>query len=902
MNRIRIGIFFGGKSREREVSFAGGRTVYDNLNKQLFEAVPIFVDSFNQFIILDWNFIYKGTIRDFYPPPSFVPKNQRAFQLYAENLDLSAQEPIQLAQEIGKPIYPHEFKDYFDCAFLALHGSFGEDGTLQGLLEWYQIPYTGSGILGSAIGINKRIQKQLNPKPKGYAVTPYIAITEASWDQSPEYQQQLFTRAHSELGFPLVVKSATQGSSIGIQFVKEPSFEDFTMQVEACFFRTQIDLQTWRQNSNEENMAWVKNLTDIRSGIGLPVISNKREIHNPQILYEFINEQALNTPNQLLALRALDRETELVLEPMIQGREFSCIVLKTPQNQIQALPPTEIIKRNPFFDYRSKYLPGLSRKVTPMDVDHKQLKQIGDACCELMQYFDFKVYARIDGFLTPNGTLYLNDPNTTSGMMPSSFFFHQAAEIGLSPSEFITYIIYASLQERVRTTANASKSQQLLQKLNLQLSHLKASQLKRERIGVILGGNSFERHISVESGRNIYEKLNSSGKYEVVPLFLDYTHEQMRFFKLPINMLLKDNADDIREKLLNYRPHAYLQDLRTSFQTLTQTMGVDNAWVYPQEIAAHELKQYIDGAFIALHGRPGEDGTIQKVLQDNGLYYNGSGIASSAITIDKYKTLQTLKEHGFPVATQQMVYKEAWLKDPNTIVNQLEQHMGFPLICKPHDDGCSAAVHKIKNAQAFRDYAELMFRSEPVPSPERMHKLGLRPEDEFPAKDSFLVETFINAQNAEHFLEITGGLLTQMDSNGQTIYQVFEPSEALAEGEVLSLEEKFLAGQGQNITPARYHSDPQMQASISRQVKQELQKVAQILKIEGYCRIDAFVRIFPGPKAEVIVIEVNSLPGMTPATCIYHQAALQNLKPFEFIEQILEYGKKRLTIQTTLES
>ena len=66
---MKIGIFFGVNSREREVSFAGGRTVYDNLDKTLFEAIPIFVDSFNNFILLDWHFIYKGSIRDFYLNP-----------------------------------------------------------------------------------------------------------------------------------------------------------------------------------------------------------------------------------------------------------------------------------------------------------------------------------------------------------------------------------------------------------------------------------------------------------------------------------------------------------------------------------------------------------------------------------------------------------------------------------------------------------------------------------------------------------------------------------------------------------------------------------------------------------------------------------------------------------------
>jgi len=72
MEKMRIGIIFGGSSKEREISFAGGRTVYDNLNKSLFEAIPLFVDSFGNFILLNWQFIYKGSIRDFYPPVATI--------------------------------------------------------------------------------------------------------------------------------------------------------------------------------------------------------------------------------------------------------------------------------------------------------------------------------------------------------------------------------------------------------------------------------------------------------------------------------------------------------------------------------------------------------------------------------------------------------------------------------------------------------------------------------------------------------------------------------------------------------------------------------------------------------------------------------------------------------------
>ena len=110
---------------------------------------------------------------------------------------------------------------------------------------------------------------------------------------------------------------------------------------------------------------------------------------------------------------------------------------------------------------------------------------------------------------------------------------------------------------------------------------------------------------------------------------------------------------------------------------------------------------------------------------------------------------------------------------------------------------------------------------------------------------------------------------------------------------MLSLEEKFLAGEGQNITPARYARDPKERNRISEIVKRELQKAAELLNVEGYARIDAFVRVFPNGKVEVIFIEVNSLPGMTPATCIFHQTALAGYKPYEFIDRILTYGIRR---------
>src|SRR6185312_5941212 len=92
---------------------------------------------------------------------------------------------------------------------------------------------------------------------------------------------------------------------------------------------------------------------------------------------------------------------------------------------------------------------------------------------------------------------------------------------------------------------------------------------------------------------------------------------------------------------------------------------------------------------------------------------------------------------------------------------------------------------------------------------------------------------------------------------------------------------------------ARFSKDQEANAIVSKQVRAELEKVAKILNIQGYARIDAFVRIFENNKAETIIIEVNSLPGMTPATCIFHQTAINGYKPYDFIDNILTFGIQR---------
>jgi len=896
--KIKVGIFFGGPSREREISFAGGRTVYDNLNKTLFEPMPIFVDSFRNFILLDWQYLYKGSIRDFYPPVAALPSSPNGFQIYLESLGkLSLAEQDAVINRVGRRIPAEQLPALMDVAFLALHGEYGEDGQLQQELAQLGIPYTGSGVRASQIGMDKAWQKDLMGE-YGFARPKVQVLTRHAWTAGDVHAA--YARAVAEIGFPLVVRPANQGSSIGVSIMgQEEGLEGFERAVNRAFFRELIPMDEWRDRSAFERQEYVRLLADIRDGLGFPLDvalgSQRQTLYHPEALLDYLNQATANAEHlsQVFVLEAGQSEEKVILEAFISGKEFSCIVIRTEDGGAIALPPTEIIKGSEVFDYRSKYLPGLSRKVTPIDLPPQQIEAIRRECERLFTDLGFQVYARIDGFIQPSGQIFLNDPNTTSGMLPSSFFFHQAAEIGLNPSQFLTYVLRISLQERLAESPQRNDWQYLLERLDAGIADLRAAAAARRRIGVIMGGYSFERHISVESGRNVFEKLSSSDKYEPVPLFLAGQAGNYHLYQLPVNLLLKDNADDIRDKIAHWSRHPLVERIKEQCSAITRKYASAQVVFDPLRIEVAQLPQYCDGVFIALHGRPGEDGDLQNRLDALGLPYNGSGVRSSSITINKFRTLQSLSRTGLPVAGQLLLSVQDFQQNRQAFFSQVEECFSYPLVAKPVDDGCSSAVKVIRNREQLEAYVYLLYADPGYDEAAARRVLKLKPKEEFPTKTEILFEQLITAEGAPRFLEITGGMLTHYQPDGGLRYEVFEPSEALASGEVLSLEEKFLAGEGQNLTPARLAHQGYSYEHVVSQVKRDLEKAARLLDVQGYCRIDAFVRVFPDGRAETQVIEINSLPGMTPATAIFHQAAIAGYKPYEFIDQLLEFGFER---------
>ena len=635
-----------------------------------------------------------------------------------------------------------DLKNLIDFAYIAMHGRFAEDGTLQGILEILDIPYLGSKVSASALGMDKIIQKNIL-KSHGIETPAGIILTATEIDDFEKNEKKFLKKLkENNLKVPLVIKPHHEGSSLGVS-----------------------------------------------------VIFDLKDLPQALIKASSINNQ---------------KKQSVIIEEKIEGMEFSCMSLVDYKTgTFILLPPTEIVSEvgSNLWDYEQKYMPGRATKYTPARCSQEQIELIQNTCIRVRQILGITNIARIDGFLTHDGKVIIIDPNTLSAMGPASLLFKQAAEINMNHTQVINHLIETELEFYGN-------------KIEFQKNIQESSQKNKTRIAVLMGGKSNEKEISLESGRNITYKL-SPNAYEVMPVFVSSKFE---LYKLDQRELVQNNTSEIETNLKQ-----------------------------ENKISWSDLQKISDFVFIALHGGEGENGSVQGALEMIGMPYNGSGVLASAICMDKFKTNQYLRSHGIEIPNQRLLSKEEYLLDSQKILKELST-LNFPLIAKPHDEGCSVLVYKAKNLEELKNSIDTIFGNK---------------------KDYVLIEEFI------HGMELTVGVI------GNEKPQALIPSQAIAKESILSIEEKFMPGAGENQTPAI------LPASILKFVQSEVEKVYEIIGCKGYSRIDCFYQTAeqsPTKNHRVVIIEINSLPGMTPATCIFHQAAEIGIMPMDFIDLIVKFG------------
>jgi D-alanine-D-alanine ligase len=197
--RLRVGVLFGGRSGEHEVSLASAASVIRALDPEKYDVVPIGITKDGRWLV--------GT-----GAQKLLPDVLRNGERVFLPPDPTAATIVPVEQGGGRPSIA------VDVIFPVLHGTFGEDGTIQGFLELAGLPYVGPGVLASAVGMDKDVQKRLFEQA-GLPVAPYLAIRRSDWEKEPAAVAALIKK---KFRFPVFVKPAALGSSVGMSRVKTP--------------------------------------------------------------------------------------------------------------------------------------------------------------------------------------------------------------------------------------------------------------------------------------------------------------------------------------------------------------------------------------------------------------------------------------------------------------------------------------------------------------------------------------------------------------------------------------------------------------------------------------------------------------------------------------------------------
>jgi len=252
-----------------------------------------------------------------------------------------------------------------DVVFICLHGRFGEDGTVQGLLELLGVPYVGSGVLASALAMDKVISKKLL-KQAGIPTADFVALRRG---------EPVDVAAISEaLGAKTVVKPASEGSAIGITISHEP----------------------------DELSAAV--------------------------------EQALLFDDRVL------------VERFVSGTEVTVGVLGNEDPG--ALPTLEIVSEHEFFDYESKYVPGLSRHIVPARISSEADAECQRLAIEVHRLFGCRGMSRADMIVTSEGQVFVLETNTIPGMTSTSLYPDAARAAGIEFPQLCTSLIELALEDK----------------------------------------------------------------------------------------------------------------------------------------------------------------------------------------------------------------------------------------------------------------------------------------------------------------------------------------------------------------------------------------------------------------------------------------------------------------------
>jgi D-alanine-D-alanine ligase len=384
MKKIRVGILFGGRSGEHEVSLLSAASVLHSIDKDKYEVVPIGItkagrwltaehaqDMLEGKIVLEPRSLRAGDPET--TPSAAVLARGESVVVPPEPVHRqSGLVPFQSEATLTRRASDRAIN--VDVIFPVLHGTFGEDGTIQGLLELADIPYVGAGVLGSAAGMDKDIMKSLFIAAR-IPIVKHVTILRAAWEKDPKKVQKAI---ESKLRYPVFVKPANLGSSVGISKAHNRKELGPAMDEAAKFDRKIV----------------------IEQGVG-----GKKE----------------------------------------KAREIECSVLGN--DEPTASIPGEIVPGKEFYDYTAKYLDEGSQLIIPAKLTKTETKRVQELAIAAFRAVDCSGLARVDFLMDPKTRkIFLNEINTMPGFTAISMYPKLWAASGLAYPDLIDRLIQFGIE------------------------------------------------------------------------------------------------------------------------------------------------------------------------------------------------------------------------------------------------------------------------------------------------------------------------------------------------------------------------------------------------------------------------------------------------------------------------
>ena len=391
MQKLRVGILFGGRSGEHEVSLLSAASVLNAIDKEKYEVVPIGITKDGRWLTAEHaeNLLTgKLTLEprnlragdpEITQPAAVLARGEAAVVPPEPVHRQSGMVPFQTDSALLRRASDRAIN--VDVIFPVLHGTFGEDGTIQGLLELADIPYVGAGVLGSAAGMDKDIMKSLFIAAK-IPIVKHVTILRGAWEKDPKKVERTVGR----LKYPVFVKPANLGSSVGISKAHNRKELGPAIEEAAKFDRKIV----------------------IEQGVG----GNKQK-----------------------------------------AREIECSVLGN--DDPSASIPGEIIPIKEFYDYNAKYLDEGSKLIIPAKLTKAQTKKVQELAVKAFKAVDCSGLARVDFLMDPKtGKIFLNEINTMPGFTAISMYPKLWAASGLEYADLIDRLIQLGIERHADKKKN----------------------------------------------------------------------------------------------------------------------------------------------------------------------------------------------------------------------------------------------------------------------------------------------------------------------------------------------------------------------------------------------------------------------------------------------------------------